>query len=136
MSAVNTCDVLLRKGTEEEIYPGEIKDIVLSALSNALRTIPENSRSADVIKDIIENNDYEELGKSHADRVKAIMKGYTGMTRKIRTSFEELGFVFTTHKTHVNAYYGDKRYRVTFAATPSDIRTGKNLASDIIKICF
>lgn len=34
------------------------------------------------------------------------------------------------------AYYGDGRYLITFPKTPSDNRTGKNLTSEIINICF
>lgn len=128
--------MLLKKGIEKDVYPGEIRDIVLTALSNAVKSMPEHSRSADVIRDIVSHNDYEQLGRNHAEKIKEMMRNYTGMNRKLRTSFEDMGFVFTTHSKHINAYYGDERYKITFSSTPSDSRTGKNLASDIIRICF
>lgn len=60
-------NVLLRKnsipalvmGDEFEFYPGEIKDLLLSTLAEALRGFPQKSRRSVVIRDIIRNNDYQ-----------------------------------------------------------------------------
>ncbi len=59
------------------------------------------------------------------------------MSGKVRQALEDLGFVLTEDGKHIKAaYYGDGRYLITFPKTPSDNRTGKNLTSEIINICF
>lgn len=43
---------LLHFGNEEEFFPNEIKDMVLAALEEKLKNSDENSRQADVLRDI------------------------------------------------------------------------------------
>lgn len=124
-------------GDEHEFYPGEIKDLILTILSDALDSLPPKSRRGDVIRDILRNNDFKRIGKDRASKLKAALKNYDGMTSKLRQVFEELGFVLTEDGKHIKAtYYGDGRYHITLAKTPSDGRAGKNLVSETIKICF
>ena len=127
---------LLVCGNERDLYPGEIKDIILSTLCESTNT--DRSRRNDVIQDIILNNDYEELGKDRIHKLKSVLKKYNTMDRRMRSSLEDLGFdISTEHNKHyVGTYYNDKRYRVIFPATPSDYRAGKNLASNLIRVCL
>lgn len=124
-------------GDENELYQGEIKDLILTLLSDSLDSLQTQSRRSDVIKDILRNNEYKKMSKERALKVKSVLKNYAGMTSKVRQVLEELGFVLTEEGKHIKAtYYGDGRYHITFAKTPSDSRTGKNLASEAVKICF
>lgn len=54
---------LLFMGDEFEFFPGEIKDLLLATLTDALkgRGIPLKSRRADIARDIIRNNDYQKI---------------------------------------------------------------------------
>ena len=134
-SKLNTESPLLVMGDEQELYPGEIKDIILSTLTDSINE--ERSRRADVIQDIIDHNDYEKLGKERMNKIKNVLRTYTGMDRKTKASLEEMGIAIMTHNRHyVGTYYNDARYRVIFSATPSDSRAGLNLASNLIRVCL
>ena len=124
-------------GDEHELYPGEIKDLILTVLSDTLDSLPPKTRRGDVIRDILRNNEFKKMSKERAAMLKAALKNYSGMTGKLRQALEELGFVLTEDGKHIKAtYYGDGRYHITLAKTPSDGRAGKNLVSETIKICF
>ena len=128
---------LLVMGSEKELYPGEIKDIILTALSESISLNQGRSRRTDVIQDIITSNHYEMLGKSRITTLKKTLKNYKGMDKRTRKTLEELGFRFKTqHKHLVATYYGDARYRVLFSSTPSDSRCGMNLATNAIRVCL
>lgn len=51
---------VLVMGDEEDLYPGEIKELVLSVLADKLeRRVAKHSRRSDVFSDLIEKNDYQ-----------------------------------------------------------------------------
>lgn len=128
---------ILYMGDELEFYPGEVKDLILTTLSDALQTITPKSRRADVVTDIIQNNDYQKLSESKAAEVKRLLKDYNGMSARLRQAMKDLGFEITEEGKHYKlTYYGDDRYQATFAKTPSDFRSGKNDAQITINIAF
>ena len=132
-------DPVLMYGNEKDLYPGEIKDIILSTLETSIPNQNQHTRRVDVIKDIILCNHYDSIGKMRINKVRSILKSYKQMDRKTKNALEDLGFVLniTGHNKHIIAsYYGDKRYKVTFATSPSDSRTCKNIASDVIHTCM
>lgn len=128
---------LLYMGTEAEFYPGEIKDLILSTLSDRLISIETDTRRYDVVQDVIEANDYQSISKKRAEEVKRLLNNYSGMTPKIQRGLEDLGFEVTHDGNHYKAiYYSDGRYTIVHGATPSDNRSGKNNASNTIKKVF
>lgn len=128
---------LLYMGTENEFYPGEIKDLILSTLNDGLSNIETKTRRYDVVQDIIQANDYQCISKKRADEAKRLLKNYDGMTPKIRKGLEDIGFKVTHEGDHYKAiYYSDDRYIVVHGATPSDNRAGKNNVSNTIKKAF
>jgi len=128
---------LLYMGTENEFYPGEIKDLILSTLNDRLPNIETKTRRYDVVQDIIQANDYQAISKKRADEVKRLLNNYSGMTTKIRKGLEDIGFEVTHEGDHYKAiYYSDDRYIVVHGTTPSDNRAGKNNVSNTIKKVF
>ena len=128
---------VLYMGEETEFYQGEIKDFILSVLSDALRTLPDQSRRKDVIRDIVDNNEYMKYAEQKAEEVKRLLKDYSGMTPKLRQALEDMGFVITEDGKHLKlTYFNDDRYVTVYAKTPSDHRSGKNNASKTIRIAF
>ena len=124
-------------GDEYEFYPGEVKDLILSTLSDALKGIPPKSRRADVIRDIISSNDYQGLSAAKAEELKKVLKNYDGMSPKTRQALKNLGFQVTEEGKHYKViYYGDGRYQATYSKTPSDVRAGKNSAQLTIHLVF
>ena len=128
---------VLFMGDEFEFYPGEIKDLLLAALTEALKATTPKSRRADVVLDIIRNNDYQKLSQTKAEELKRLLKNYDGMSGRTRQALKNLGFEITEEGKHYKiTYYGDGRYQTTYSKTPSDGRTGKNSAQQTINIAF
>lgn len=128
---------LLYTGDEEELYSGEIKDFILSALNNELFRLDKNTRRYEVIDDIIQNNHYQKISESKKNKLKTLLKNYDGMSKKLRQELQKLGFKITDDGKHYKlVYYEDNRYTFTIAKTPSDSRAGKNNVSIISKKVF
>ena len=124
-------------GQEKEFYLGEIQDLLLSTLEDALEDVPEKSRKRDVIIDILNSNNYRHITKDRNEQVKHLLKGYDGMSSKVRHGLEELGFqVEETNKHCKISYHGDNRYMVVFGSTPSDVRSGKNNAATLARMAY
>lgn len=128
---------VLFEGEETDFYPGEIKDIILTVLSDILENTAAGSRRYDVIKDIIEHNDFKNSSKTKADRIKKLLNNYTDLTPPLRQALADLGFTITDDGKHYKlTYYGDGRYTTALSKTPSDVRTGKNSAKYINEKAF
>ena len=125
---------LLYLGDEEEFYQGEIRDMVLSALDEALNATEKATRKSDILEDILDNNPYYHLAEERKQRVKALFKGYKNLTGAMRQELLSLGFEITEAGKHYKiTYRGDPRYMVTVGKTPSDNRSGNNNAALISK---
>lgn len=129
--------VALMRGTEQELYEGEIKDIVLQVLSDSLKTIPADTRREDVIKDIIDSNDFRHIGEKKAELLKNTLKSYNGMNKQLRKQLAELGLTIEDGQKHYKIiYHGDSRYMAVIGKTPSDFRAGRNTAAVMCRIFF
>ena len=125
---------LLYFGDEEEFYEGEIRDMVLGALDEALAATEKATRKGDILEDVLENNVYQHLSDERKQKVKALFKGYKSLTGAMRQELMALGFEITEAGKHYKLTYGgDARYMVTMAKTPSDNRSGINNAALISK---
>ena len=136
LDSTDSVPVLLM-GDEFEFYPGEIKDLLLLTLTEALKGVQPKSRRSDVIRDIIRNNDYQKLSVAKAEELKHILKKYDGMSAKTRSALKDLGFEISDDGKHYKvSYFGDGRYQTVYAKTPSDGRSGKNSAQQTINMAF
>ena len=72
---------------KHDLYPGEIKDLILAILSDSLDSFLLKLCCEDAIRDILRINEFKKWGKDHASKVKVVLKNYRGMTsiRKVRT---------------------------------------------------
>ncbi len=124
---------LIYMGSEDDFFPGEIKDIVLRALDKASRDNPK-SRRASVCRDIVNANNYEHLLDNKGKELKAKLRGYKSMSGALRRYLEKLGFVITEEGKHYRlTYYGDARYHTTLSKTSSDHCEGDNSSLQIIR---
>ena len=125
---------ILYQGDEEDFYPDEIKDMILSAIDEALTHTEETTRRADILEDILENNLYQHLSEKRKQRVKAVFKGYKNLSSAMRQELSELGITISDDGKHYKlTYKDDPRYMVTIGKTPSDNRAGNNNATLINK---
>lgn len=125
---------IIYQGDEEDFYPGEIKDMVLGVLADALNNTEKGTRLHDVLEDILENNTYQHLSDERKQRVKNLFKGCKTLTGTMKQELLSLGFQITDDGKHYKIIYqGDPRYMVTIGKTPSDNRAGSNNAGMINK---
>lgn len=128
---------VLNLGDEYEFFQGEIKDLILMVLTDALKDMSQKSRRSDVVKDIIRSNDYRRICAGKAEEIKVLLKNYDGMSSRLRQELINLGFKITDDGKHYKlTYYEDGRYTLAMSKTPSDVRTGKNAAQEIIRAIF
>ncbi len=67
-------------------------------------------------------------------KVKEIFKGYKPVNSNMRNELESLGFGLGEEGQHIKlTYQDDSRYMTTIAKTPSDSRTGDNVAANILR---
>lgn len=128
---------VLVTGDEDDFYPGEIKDFVLSAVKKELSATEIKTRRYDVLKDVLEANNYEAIGEQRAEEAKRLLSNYSGMTPRLKKNLEDIGFVFDQSDHQKVKYYGDDRYTIIYASTPSDKgHGGKNNARITMKKAF
>lgn len=133
----NTAVPLLFMGNEDDFYQGEIKDFVLSAVKNELGRTESRTRRYDVLQDVLQTNNYQGIGKQRAEMAKRLLSNYSGMTPKLRKGLQDIGYVFDASDHQKVKYYGDDRYTVVYASTPSDKgHGGKNNAAITAKKAF
>lgn len=128
---------LVRHGNEQDFYDGEIRDIVIDALNDQLRTVAADSRRAHVLLDLIAAN--TSIGKASKlrDEIKSLFKTSGSLDSKTRTQLNKLGFDVSEDGKHYKAvFHGDGRYTFSISKSASDHRSGKNMASDINKKLF
>ncbi|MBC5713175.1 hypothetical protein H8S17_02955 [Roseburia sp. BX1005] len=126
---------ILYQGNEEDFYPDEIQDMILSILEEAFSNTESKTRRADILSDIIENNQYQHLSEKRKQKVKAIFKGYKNLSGAIKQELMELGITISEDGKHYKlTYNNDPRYMVTVGKTPSNNRAGNNNAALINKI--
>lgn len=125
---------LLYFGDEEEFYTGEVRDMILGTLDEALNATEKATRRADVLVDILDSNPYYHLSEERKQKIKAIFRGYKTVTSEMKRELQSLGFDIEEAGKHYKlSYKGDSRYMVTVGKTPSDNRSGSNNAAIISK---
>lgn len=130
---------LLHAGKECDLYPGEIHEILMDMLKAARRSVPEGSRRADILEDLLRHNPVEDVPGRKTQSLKNALKGYTDLDASLRRKLEDLGIDVTEQgrKHYKLKYYGDDRYTATMACTGGDAgRGGRNLAAELIQKFF
>ena len=129
-----TASPVIYLGDEEDFYQGEIRDMILSTLEEALSATENGTRKRDVLQDILDNNPCDHLSEERRQKVKNLFKGYKNLTGAMRQELQRLGIEITEDGKHYKlTYRGDPRYMVTVGKTPSDNRSGSNNAALINK---
>ena len=129
-------DGLISRGQEPDLYPNEVREILMDVLKSARASIVMNgTRRADVIDDILKANPVEGTPNIRAKALQAAFKGYVSMDASVRKKLSELGITspFKISNHHRAVYYGDDRYKVSVSASCSDRRGGDNTAAEMIR---
>ncbi|MBQ1915671.1 MAG: hypothetical protein II178_10720 [Selenomonadaceae bacterium] len=127
---------LLKPGKECDLYPGEIREILVDILKEARKGMPQGTRRADILEDLLSHNAVEGIPDKKAKALKTALKGYKDLDASLRRKLEDLGIDLAEQgrKHYKLKYYGDDRYSATMACTGGDAgRGGRNLAAEIIQ---
>ena len=119
----------------EELFQGEKKDMVLAAITEVLKGLEDGTRRSDVLRGILDANEYEKLLEKKREAVEKIFKGYAGLSGTMEKKLADLGLMISDVGRHYKIrYYNDSRYWLTMAKTPSDsVHGDKTLIAKIKK---
>lgn len=114
---------LLYRGTEEDKYSGESKDMILECLQDKLKTLDVNFRSYAVIKSIIEANPIDGTRMKIRKDLETFLLNYG----KLATADGNM-HLLTRNGLEVHAgsnhgsigWKGDSRFNTSISSTPSD----------------
>lgn len=130
--------ILIKAGTEYDLFPGEQTDLILSILEKEMASLSEDTRPYTLLKSILTanaRNGYQEriiAGIEHAFS----SSGGICSEKQVR-ELKSVGFeVEKAGKHYKITFAGDDRYMFTVSATPSDYRTAENMISTITKTLF
>ncbi|MBR4765453.1 MAG: hypothetical protein IK085_01675 [Clostridia bacterium] len=127
---------VIKFGAERDLYPEEIKEIILSILEEEYKKVKDGTRRHDLITDLLENNDYKRTVDERKREITRLLTGYKGMNGNLRSGLRDLGFDIREGNHYVLTYCCDERYYTCLAKTPSDGRGNKNEIAEIINEMF
>lgn len=139
-SQSNAGKPLLYRSDAKEAYEGEYREIVLDVLQEKLKSYDGTAnetmryRRADVLQDIINNNEFTGEVEQRKKELKNIFTGYKKMSDKQEAALRKLGYVIISDNTHYKLVYaGDERYTFILPKTSSDGKSaGKNAVAEFI----
>ena len=125
---------LIYMGQEAELFHDEIREIIMDAIDDNLKNTQTETRRYDVLKDILDHNEYPHRLREIHERLKTLMTGYKTMTAPMRQELMDMGFDISEDGKHYKlTYRNDPRYYTTISKSGSDHREGKNIVSKITR---
>ena len=83
---------MLRTGAEQNYYSGELNDIVLDALEDAISRVQPDGRRQHVLSAVLGATPKKNALKERLDELKTTFRGYKNMDRRTRHLLEAFGF--------------------------------------------
>ncbi|MBQ7848617.1 MAG: hypothetical protein IJ343_02690 [Clostridia bacterium] len=120
------------QGVEPELITGEYNDLLLSMLNHSRTLYADDSRARLLIDSMLASTHRVGDCARIMTEVKRIFSPGEALKSSSRSDLEHLGFCFIEGtKTHVKMYFRHPRYQFTYPTSPSDVRGGKNMVSEI-----
>ena len=124
---------VLSLASENELYEGECNDMILSIISQVKDKFYENSRGRILISALLADN--PKVGKCTEiiNTVETVFEKGGKLSGADKSTLKNIGFVIDDDTDgHIKlTYASDPRTLFTLSGSPSDKRTGKNIATDI-----
>ena len=135
LNATGMEEGIIIKSDVKEFFNGEQHDMLVTVLKEALdRSGGFDTRRYELIKSLLEQNEYIGNGRETLEVVKRVLSSGEAIGKREIQDLERVGFALINESTHYKfVYRGNERYWFSVSKTPSDKRSGKNSASDIIK---
>ena len=135
----DSSEAIITYGSEQDLYEGEHKDIVLEVLEESMKSYDPFSRRYAVLKSIVEGNEECGVRRSLKRRISELFKGYLGynkLTHTQKTELSDIGFeIEYSGDDHPKLIFkGHGRFKVTIPGTPGKTnRSGQNTSANIIR---
>lgn len=130
-------DTILCHGPEEDLWPDEEKELILSILKKELPNLLNGSRRQLLVQDILESNPFYGTHEIRRNNLKKTLRGFSTISSATEAKLRDQGFTLTKTKTHFKiSFMNDPRYTYAMPATGSDRRNGDNLAAQINSLLF
>ena len=124
--------------SEKQFYEDEIKRIILECIRASISTYGDDEqkrRDYHILSDIIQHNAYSEAGNNIKQEMLRIIKK-NRLSKSDVSSLRGLGFELQQGSHDKYVFHGDDRYIITVSNSPSDYRSGENLAHEAINLIF
>lgn len=134
----NEINTITFEYSENQFYDDEIKRIILECINNVVLTYgtdEQERRDFHVLKDIVEHNEYSDIGNTIKNEMLRILKK-NKLNKADISDLKEIGFDVQQGSHDKYIFYGDSRYIITVSNSPSDYRGGENLAHDAVNLIF
>ena len=127
-------DGFLTKAPVQEFFDGEQYDLIVTLLNNALRNYNPESRAYELIEKLIAVNKETGNGREMFAVAKSVLSDGQAPRESDLAKLRSVGFEVVSEANHYKLKFrGSEKYWFTLFKTPSDVRGGKNLVSDITK---
>ena len=114
-------DFILLRGEEKDLYPHEVRDLVLDMLADYKKLCAPNSRREHVIQDLLEANHFKNSIRKRREELKNKIRTYRKMDSSFESYLRSIGFQVTGKGKHYKwTYFDDPRYVITAGKTISD----------------
>lgn len=129
--------ISLSQGTEQDLYDGELREVVRDAIVEAISRVPTDSRRNHILTAIVDANSAVGGAKSKREALKALLRGFREMDARTRRGLADMGFEIEEAGKHYKlTFQGDDRYTFSLPKSGSDNRGGLNAANDISRLLF
>ena len=127
---------IIVEGSEEDLYPGEQKDIILSYIKDRIPSLQKNTRQYHVCMSILEANPENGTRATYRRRIFETLRSTKHVFSATRLGLEDIGVtVDRQNSNHPRLIFkNDERYQMVMAGTPSDSRAGSNAAMEFCKM--
>lgn len=126
---------LVFNGELNELYDGEIKDMILASLEEyRSKYVQDKTRRADVLDSVLTANSSSGICNKKAQDISTALKNYDGASPKNIATLEKLGFKVKSKSNHLKIQWYDPKYTYSIATTPSDVNAAENIVHNIIKM--
>lgn len=129
--------VRLRTGAEQDLYPGELVQVVRDAIESEGTRVQSDGRREHILKAILSGVPNNDTPVQRREELKEILRDYRKMDAKTRRALENMGFLIEEDGKHYKVTFSrDERYMFTIAKTGSDHRGGLKAAATISSRLF
>lgn len=128
--------VSFSSGQENDLYAGEILDVVLAAVHAEVARTVEGSRRRHILEAVSASNRVVGGAARSRERIKELLRDYRSLDKKNQSALEEMGFVVEKGNHPRLVFQGDERYAFVLPGTGGDWRGGLNAASDLSNLVY